>query len=91
MPDFTNNPPHHPPFKPSTLLSTTHLVMNCLNRNNIQECREYEVTYHAFLRRVDEPPMVPIPRRWWEYLKMSYLYGNADPSPLLRCSSLSIK
>ena len=81
MPDCTNDPPHHPLFEPSSHLSTTPLAMNRLNRNNIQECREYEVAYCAFLQGVNELPMIPIPRRWQEYLEMSYLYGNADPSP----------
>ena len=77
---LTNDPPHHPPLELSTHLPSTHPTMNRLNRNELQECREYEVAYRAYLRG-DEPPMVPVPRRWREYLEMSFLNVSTDPYP----------
>ena len=77
---LTNNPPHHPPLELSTHLPSTHPTMNQLNCNKLQECRGYKVAYRAYLRG-GGPPVVPVPRRWQGYVKMSFLNVSTDPYP----------
>ena len=80
MLDSTNDPPHHPPLRSSTHISSIRPTMNRLNHNDIQECREYEVAYHAYLQG-NKLPMVPVPRQWREYLEVLFLNVDTDPYP----------
>ena len=52
--------------------------MDPLPQRVIEECYHYELAYRNFIRGVGEPPMVPRPTRWKEYLERKLLLDGPD-------------